>query len=310
MSEFSDAYYLLDADPKAVTALLRKVRRFAVVFPADRRWTPVLLEGPEEAGGVVDAFADAATGRWMHYAFAEDHGLWLRVFEGREERLELALQRRGPSEVDVDAAAGALESLGILAGGEVAAFREAVAPALEATALDLEATRGAVGAALGVTLLDRRSCADLTYQTLKALAARDPEATLVLKSRRWKCGEATPPPEPNEACPVPGLPAFMYRPVPDGDADPETVARHVRHFVETGDFDNDAQEGFWMYTAYRRALPTRYRYLAERAHNLAPMVFPDWESRLSDTVRAILAVADSAFDFEPYLARKKGGQRI
>ena len=96
---------------------------------------------------------------------------------------------------------------------------------------------------------------------------------------------------PNKWCPVPGLPSFMYRPVPSGTVDPDLLERHVQHWLGTGDFDVERQAGFWLYTAYGRALPKDQRFLADRIMNLA-LAFPDhYEDELRSTIRGILATA-------------------
>jgi hypothetical protein len=92
--------------------------------------------------------------------------------------------------------------------------------------------------------------------------------------------------------------------------DEAMLSRHVRHWVETQDFDDDRQAGFWAYTAYERALPSRYHFLANRVKNLE-LAFPEtYEQELRGTLRGILAVSPRDFDWEPYLARKAGEARL
>jgi len=287
---------------------LDMVGRFALVFPAEGRWVPLLIEGPTEAGGPLEPFVRNATFTWLHYAYAEDHGLWLRFFQRTEQKLQLEFQSRGPSGLCLEVAVDRLRELHLVDEKQVDAIRRAVLPAMEPTAVDPAEHRNRLSEALGVSFFVQWSCADLTYSSLKALSKRAPTATPVLKSKRGKCGADQPPPEPNEFCPIPGLPAFMYAPLPHGTADLAMVTKHVRHWVETGDFDNCAQEGFWLHTAYSRALPSRYRFLADRVMNLAS--FPNYEAALETTIRSILAVSERDFDWEPYLRRRKGTQRL
>lgn len=305
MSEFSDAYYLLDVERSAARALVRRVGRFALLFPTLGRWTPTLIEGAEEAGGPSSAFLEHAACTWMHYAFAEDHGLWLKFFDGADEIAQVELHRQGPSELDVERV---LAALGALFDRQDQADLRAALEAAVDSATDLADARRRLSIALGVELMVNASCADLTHLSLKELERVYPDAERVLKSKRGKYRAPQAQPEPNEFCPVPGAPPFMYLPLPDGDADAEMVERHVRHWVETGDFDDDTGEGFWLYNAYRRALPTRYRFLADRMMNMWSVFLGD-EVRIRDTVRAILAVTDEGFEWEPYLARSKGGMR-
>ncbi len=308
MSEFSDGYYLFDVADAKAKSFLRKVGRFAFLFPAQGRWLPVLVEGPDEAGAPLAGFIEHASFIWLHFAFAEDHGLWLRVFDGAVQRARIGIRRRGPSEIDVDAALQALAALGVVGPGREELVRQVLDHATAAGEVDLDRSRSQLSAALEVELFEGWSCADLTHSSPEVLATRAPSASPVLKSKRGKYGQEQPQPEPNQYCPVPGLPRFMYHPLPDGDADPDLVDQHVRHWIETGDFDDEAQEGFWLYTAYSRALPSRYRFLADRMMNLR--FFPDYRQAIQQTVRSILAVADQGFDWQPYLARQKGTQRL
>jgi hypothetical protein len=48
-----------------------------------------------------------------------------------------------------------------------------------------------------------------------------------------------------------------------------------------------------------------------RTESLSSLQFPnEYEQRLRQTIRGILSVSDPSFDWEPYLARKKGQQRL
>lgn len=64
-------------------------------------------------------------------------------------------------------------------------------------------------------------------------------------------------PIPNEWCPQPGRAAFMYLPVADGEIDEVMLERHVRHWLETGDWERSRPAGFWVYTGYCCALRSR-----------------------------------------------------
>lgn len=112
----------------------------------------------------------------------------------------------------------------------------------------------------------------------------------------------------NQWCPRDGMPECMYLEVPTGEVDEDLLERHFVHWVTTRDWDNEKQKGFWLYTAYTRALPENYYYLALRIMNLV-LVFQDQESyqrELKNTLRAILFCSPADFDWEPYLQRKKG----
>lgn len=176
--------------------------------------------------------------------------------------------------------------------------------------MDLNSIRTRLGDALSIKLLRWCGCADLLTQSPKELSERFPEAIFVLKSRRGKV-EQSPEPVPNEWCPTPGLPVFMYLPVPDGLVDDALLDRHVRHWQKTNDWNDDKYAGFWVYTSYQRALPSRMRYLADRIMNLQIAFGSEhYEAELRRTIRGILAAADSCFDWEPYLSMKAGEQRL
>lgn len=102
----------------------------------------------------------------------------------------------------------------------------------------------------------------------------------------------------------------MYRAVPDGSVESGVLERHVNHWLETGDWDENRQAGFWLYTAYGLALPEDLRFLADRVMNLA-LAFPEqYEDELRVTLRGILASAPSDFDWEPYFTRQLGEQKL
>lgn len=103
----------------------------------------------------------------------------------------------------------------------------------------------------------------------------------------------------------------MYLPVPTGNVDTTLLDRHIQHWLETQDWDDDRQIGFWMYNAYRRALPNSMRYLADRIMNLELAFGAElYEEKLRQTIQGILAIADPNFDWEPYLNKKAGAIRL
>jgi hypothetical protein len=175
--------------------------------------------------------------------------------------------------------------------------------------LDVARARVELGSALDARFPERLSCADLSVRSEGELRERFPAANFVLRSLKGKV-EKENASTPNEWCPASGYPSFMYLAVPTGKVPPSELERHVRHWMDNGDFDETRQVGFWMYTAYKRALPTRFAFLADRIMNLENL-FPDsYEQALRETLRGILAVSPTTFDWSPYLARKAGEQRL
>ncbi|MBW4440524.1 MAG: hypothetical protein KME10_04670 [Plectolyngbya sp. WJT66-NPBG17] len=176
--------------------------------------------------------------------------------------------------------------------------------------VDLKSIRTQLSEILGFVTFDWLGYADLSMQTQKELSCRFPEAVFVLKSQRGKA-DTTIEPVPNEWCAKPGLPTLMYLPVPNGSADEVLLERHIKHWVETRDWDDAREAGFWLYTAYRRALPNRMHYLADRIMNLELAFGSElYEAKLRQTIKGILSISDPAFNWEPYLKRMAGEQRL
>jgi hypothetical protein len=310
MSEFSDCYYLLDATSEQVIALIKKVRRYGVVLPSTNRYVPFLLDGACDAGKLANSVIENNPGTLLHYSYAEDYGLWLTVYDLINKAFSVEIQRRGSSENDLDTILIKAEQLHLVSRDRIPQLQSI----LEETAIeeitDLNSIRTRLSEILEITFYEWLGCADLSMQSQKKLSERFPEAVFVLKSLRGKADKAVEP-TPNEWCPKPGLPAFMYLPVPSGVIDEVMLERHVEHWLETQDWDQDRNAGFWVYTAYCRALPNRMRYLANRVMNIY-QAFGDelYEVKLRQTIAGILAVTDPTFDWEPYLNKVAGEQRL
>lgn len=310
MSEFSDCYYLFDASTQEAISLVRKVRRYGIVLPSVACYTPFLVDGAWDAGRLVDAVVENNVGTLLHYSFAEDHGLWLAVYESSNESFVIDIQRRGQSENDLNTISCEIERLKILSRDRVAELHTILESVATRSDVELRQVRTRLSEVLNIVFLEWTGCADLSVQSQKELSRRFPEAAFVLQSQRGKADKAIEP-IPNEWCPQPGLPAFMYLPVPEGQIDQQIFERHVKHWIETQDWDDDRQAGFWLYTAYRQTLPNRMRYLADRIMNLELAFGKEkYEAELSRTIRGILAVTSPTFDWEPYLDKIAGEQRL
>jgi hypothetical protein len=175
--------------------------------------------------------------------------------------------------------------------------------------LDLKSARQLARTAFGCPLHEWTTCADLSRESEQSFRERFPDAQFILKSRRGQADNEHVG-QPNEWCPVPGLPAWMYLPLPQGKHDAELVERHVQHWLATADFDAERQAGSWLLTAYQRALPSRYRFLADRMTNLRRAFPESYERALRETICGILAVSQPDFDWQPYFDRKKGEIRL
>lgn len=305
MSEFSDGYLFFGDESARVQRLIKNARRFGLVLPAQGAWTPFFVDGQLEAGAPVDAVRAHNTGILLHYAYAEDHGIRLTLLEGGRQLFILDINPPLVPELDGTETTHQCDRLGIVRSEKLPALQRL----LSKPQVSVSAARDTVEEAFTCKLTPWFGCADLTCQSLKELQKRHPRGMFILKARRGKADKEMIP-EPNEWCPEPGYPLFMYLPVPNGVVNERMLERHVGYWTTTGDWDNDAQVGFWMHTAYGRALPPSMRFLANRIMNLR-MLFPnEYEQRLRQTIRGVLAVADRSFDWEPYLARKKGEQRL
>ena len=311
MSEFSDSYHLLGDDGKRVKQLLQAAARHGAVLPSrGRRWAAFLVDGVADAGGAVEAVVQHNGGVLLHLAYADDHGLWLRLFEGARAVGDLGVTRRGGDVGDAGQLCEALVRLGGASADEAAELRGLVSRhARDGAGDELPAVCDLVVGLLGLAAARQVSCADLTRDK-KGLGTRFPGVEFVLEKRRGAADKAAPC-VPNRWCPAPGLPSFMYLPVPEGEVDAALLARHVEHWVTTGDFDEERQAGFWLLTAYQRALPSRHRHLGDRLLQRG-LAFPRDEYRveLERTLRGILAVASAGFDWAPYLERRAGEQRL
>jgi hypothetical protein len=310
MSEFSDCYYLLDTSREAIGSLLKSIHRYGMILPLTHRYTPFLVDGAWDAGQLLDKVIERNPGVLLHYSYAEDHGLWITAYERADLAFTIDIQRRGPSENDRDTILEKAEALDLVSGSLLHQLQAILTETTVQTKTELDRVRTQLSDVLDITFFSWLSCAGLSMQTQKKLACRFPEAVFVLPSRRGKA-DTTLTLTPNEWCAQPGLPAFMYLPVPTGIVDDGLLERHVNHWLDTNDWDDERQVGFWLYTAYCRALPSRMRYLANRIMNLG-LAFDTtlYEIKLRQTIIGILAVTDPAFDWEPYLNQKAGEQRL
>ncbi|MBF2027416.1 MAG: hypothetical protein IGS48_11690 [Oscillatoriales cyanobacterium C42_A2020_001] len=310
MSEFSDCYYLVDATSDDAIALAKKARRYSLIFPKTGRYVPFLVDGAWNAGQCIDVVIENNPGILLHYSYTADYGLWLNIYERSNKSCTIEIQRRSPSENDWHRILSELERLNLIGASQVPELQTIFENVSKESIVDLSNIRNRLGEILGVPFLKWFGCADLSIQPQKDLAQCFSEATFVLKSLRGKADKEIEP-VPNEWCPHPGLPAFMYLPVPDGQVDETLLERHVRHWQKTNDWDDASHAGFWVYTGYCKALPSRMRYLANRIMNLEKAFGHErYEAELRRTIRGILATTDPTFDWEPYLNRKAGEQRL
>jgi hypothetical protein len=303
MSEHSDCYYLKGLEPAGVASLLKRARRYGLIAGQADGWVPFLVDGIADAGHAARAVTQHNVGVLLHYSYAEDQAILLRAFEGAEESFVIEVRRHGPSEVDAARARPEAERLRLVRDAD--ALTSLLSMAGSKAQVDLAIARQLAREAFGCPLHEATTCADLSRESELSLRERFPDAQFILKSRRG-LADTEHGALPNEWCPAPGLPAWMYLPVPRGSSDEELVERHVQHWLTTADFDAERQAGSWLLTAYQRALPSRYRFLADRMTNLR-VAFPDsYERALRETVCGILAVSQPDFDWQPYFDRKKG----
>ncbi len=310
MSEFSDCFFLLDASHDQAVSLFSLVRRYGIVLPPANRYTPFLVDGACDAGSLIDTAIDHNPGIMLHYSYVEDHGLWLTAYDRTSSAFTIDIQRCGPSENDLDTILAQVEQLHLLPCDRLADLQDILAADAQEGMMDLSSIRTRLSQTLGIVFFQWLSCADLAVQSQKELSQRFPGAVFVSKSKRGQADKMIEP-TPNEWCPRTGLPPLMYLPVPSGAVDEAMLERHVKHWLETHDWNESRDAGFWLYTAYCRALPNRMRYLANRIMNLTLAFGAErYEEKLRQTIEGVLTVADPAFDWEPYLNMRGGEQRL
>lgn len=317
MSEFSDSYHLRTRDPARVIQLLRAAKRYGAVLPTSTGFVPFLVEGAADVGGVAPEVLAHNAGVLVHYAYAEDHGLVIRAFENAACVATIDIQRRrkrGDGALEPKATATALARIRAIGPRSTARIENVLRRARDDRgATPLEDLRDELVKILRLAHVIGLSCSALSHGGEKELLRQFPGTKIVMKSRRHRPDKETTAEshEPNEWCPRSDMPAFMYMAVPDGTVDKAMLARHLEHWLTTGDWDVDAQTGFWLHSGYRRALPAPMHFLADRIMNLW-LAFGDerYTRELERTLRGILAVAPRDFDWNPYLARKEGAVRL
>jgi hypothetical protein len=290
MSEFSDSYHVLAHDTRDVARLIRRSGRYGMILPALGRYIPFVVEGLDEVGGPMDAIVDHNEGILIHYSFSDEDGCWTRVFEGATELADLPFVTALAGQADLRAnlheqprarGLAVLLDRGII-DPDIAARLEAAAQQTDPREVGPQ-----VATALGLEHVAWLSCADLTYQSERALREVHPGAQFVNVAQRGKAPAGR------------TFEQLMALPVPQVslDAGQQHMAqRHYRYWTEFGDFDNESSEGYWMYELYKSALPTRYRYLPDRLMNLRDGG-PDTLAR----IQAIIGLAGPGVDWELYL---------
>ncbi|MEH2170651.1 MAG: hypothetical protein V7K41_29175 [Nostoc sp.] len=290
MSEFSDSYHLSTSNIKDVKLLIRQSDRYGVVIPSSTKYIPFILEGLEEVGGSIDQLVQHNTKLLIHYAFAEDHGCWINFFDKDRELACLSYQA-GDNQLFKKLAAPLDNLL------SRAIINESTASSLQELATDLvvEEIGPKIAGVLGLQHVSWLSCADLTYQSKKDLQKRFPGAEFINFSKRGQI-QTSAQCIPNEWCSEPDQPSFMYLPVPSLQLTVEEEAmvnRHFQYWTKFGDYNNETQEGFWMYEHYRKYLPSRYRYLSNRLMNLYGQ-----PTKLLETLGAIIKLIGTNVNWE------------
>lgn len=78
MSDFDDSYHLV-GDVAAAQALVARTGRDGIVLPEQEPYTCVLVDQPE--GAIDPKLLSASRGLLLAYRYAEDHGVWLDLYE-------------------------------------------------------------------------------------------------------------------------------------------------------------------------------------------------------------------------------------
>ncbi|MEH2325429.1 MAG: hypothetical protein V7K32_18105 [Nostoc sp.] len=294
MSEFSDSYHLLASNIKDAKSLIRQSERYGMVIPSSGKYIPFIVEGLKEAGGPIDQLVQHNTQLLIHYAYAGDYGCWVKFFD-KDIELACLCYQAGDNLL--------FKKLAVPLNNLVsrAIINESTASSLQDLATDLVVKEigSKIAGVLGLQHVSWLSCTDLTYQSKKELQKKFSGAEFVNVSKQGQI-EAPAQCIPNEWCSEPDQPSFMYLPVPSVLLTVEQEAmvnRHFQYWTKFGDYDNETQQGFWMYELYRMYLPSRYRYLCNRLMNL----LYTQPTKLLETLRAIIKLIDTDLNWEEYL---------
>jgi hypothetical protein len=262
MGEFSDSYHLWGSDVDTAVRLVLATGRFGVVVPPAKCHVPFFVESVDRAGGPMDEVLEHNPGTLLHYAFGEDHGCLIQVFERAEALATLSFVDAGERRPDRRAtsrnAENTEEALAVLRDRGVLTAAQAMRLMEIARTAAVHESGPQVAAALDLEQVSWTSCADLSYQSQRELRQRYPGARFVNTKQRGKAKSA------------PSLDELMALPIPvvDLDASQERlVERHYKYWTEFGDYDEEAQQGFWMLEHYNSLLPRRYRYLTTQLMN-------------------------------------------
>jgi hypothetical protein len=250
---------------------------------------PFLVE--DEGAGPLDSVVEHNTHVLLHYAFSDDHGCRINVFDGPTEVAQLTFieesklspdpRARAIHAADQASARAALHVQGIIDQNTLAQLEE-VARTVVCTNIGPQ-----VATALGLLHVAWLSGTTLSHAKEEDLQARFPGAYFVNRDLRGKA------PAPRS------FEELMALPVPNiglSETQDEMVQRHYRYWTEFGDFDDERSQGFWMYERYESLLPKSYRYLPDQLMNLRDGG-PDTLAR----IRAIIGLTGPEIDWEPYL---------
>lgn len=89
MSDFDDSYHLV-GDIAAALEVIARIGRDGIVLPEQAPYTCVLVDQPE--GGIDPKLLSVCSGPLLVYRYAEDHGVWIDLYEGDASIAELALE--------------------------------------------------------------------------------------------------------------------------------------------------------------------------------------------------------------------------
>lgn len=158
MSEFSDCYYLLNATSEQAVSLMKKARRYGMVLPKSDRYVPFLVDGAWDAGTLVDLVIDNNSGILLHYSYAEDHGLWITVYDASNQAFVIDIQRHGASENDLDTILTKAEKLSLVKHDRIPKLRAILEEATVSNFVDLSSIRTKLSEVLGLVFFDWLGC--------------------------------------------------------------------------------------------------------------------------------------------------------
>lgn len=319
MSEVSSSYHILTDDPIDAQSLIRRAGWCGVMFPQEGAYVTFLVNSPA-ADEIDHNIVGHNKGILLHYAYGEDFGCTVTMFEGPEvkgqykvlwdesaqleEQFLQQVQGELKKQIEESLTEAEAEKLnkGILPMQQSAMrpldlkglvrdglLSEAAADTLEGLRLEQQAPspheRYQIAQLFGLSHVSWRSSASLSLEgELETIQSSGPDVTVINPEQQ---GAHTP--TPNVFCDLPDQPVYLYAPIPTTPIS-QIAQEHIAHWEEHGD------PHMHLYQEYLDALPFRWKFLADRVlqcEMLAKRHGDSWRQRQWQTIAAIAALSET-----------------